>query len=153
MIKELNQLKSNSIEKGQFVLIPKTKAAPVIAKVKVQAPTPVAARKPHFTALKQYKTIHIVQRNESYSQIEKKYGISTNQLKSWNKLNSQKPLRRGQQLVIWRQSRASGIYVIKRGDNLGSIAKENNTKISTLVQLNPNLRKYQLRPGQRIRLG
>ena len=153
LIKELNQLKSNSIEKGQFVLIPKTKAAPVIAKVKVQAPTPVAARKPHFTALKQYKTIHIVQRNESYSQIEKKYGISTNQLKSWNKLNSQKPLRRGQQLVIWRQSRASGIYVIKRGDNLGSIAKENNTKISTLVQLNPNLRKYQLRPGQRIRLG
>ncbi len=149
LIKELNQLKSNAVKTGQYVLIPIAKNAAAIAKV--NAPPP--AKQAHFTALKQYKIIHIVQRNESYAHIEKKYSVSRNQLKSWNKLKSGKPLQRGQQLVIWRRDGATGTYVVKHGDNLGQIAKRCNMKLAMLIQLNPALRKRLIHPGQQIKLG
>lgn len=154
LIKELNQLKSDSVKKGQFVLIPSSKNTPVVAKVNTPTTTqPNRATTPHFTSLKLYKIIHIVQRNESYSHLEKKYGVSTNQIKSWNKLRTRKELQHGQQLVIWRRGGATGTYVIRSGDTLSQIAKRNNTKVGALVQLNPGLQKRLLRPGQRIRLG
>ncbi len=149
LIKELNQLKSDSVKKGQFVLIPGSKPAVALAKPKVPAPI----KRPHFTALKQYKTIHIVQKNESYTQLVKKYGVSVQQIKSWNKLHSSQPLKRGQQLVIWRRNTAAGTYVVKRGDSLSQIAHVNNTPLKTLEHLNPDLRRGRLRPGQRIKLG
>lgn len=148
LIKELNQLKTNAVKKGQYVLIPSSKNAALIAK----APSSGKTIRPHFTALKQYKIIHIVQRNESYQQLEKKYGVSTNQIKAWNKLKSKKQLQRGQQLVIWRRAGASGTYVVKSGDTLSQIARLHNTKARSLVQLNPALRKRLIHPGQRIRL-
>lgn len=154
LIKELNQLKTNSVKKGQYVLIPKTKSTATATLIKAHTPTtkPMADKR-HFTALKEYKIIHIVQANESYAQIEKKYGISVNQIKLWNKLKSQKTLQRGQQLVIWRRSRVPATYVIKRGDNLRHIAKVNNIRVTQLFQLNPNIQKHPLHVGQRIRLG
>ncbi len=154
LIKELNQLKSDSVKKGQFVIIPSTKNGPVFARKNTPTPAlPNRAVTPHFTSLKQYKIIHIVERDESYAQLEKKYGVSTNQIKSWNKLRSRKELQRGQQLVIWRRGGAIGTYVIRSGDTLTQIAKRNNTKVGLLVQLNPALKKRLLRPGQRIKLG
>jgi membrane-bound lytic murein transglycosylase D len=147
LIKELNQLKSNSIKKGQYVLIPNTKHTAVVAK----APAPKMT--PHFTQPKQYKTIHIVERHDSYALLEKKYGVSTANIKSWNKLTAKQPLRHGQQLVIWRRSKVSGIYVIKSGDSLSQIAHRNRTNVKTLVQLNPGLNRRLLHPGQQIRLG
>ena len=152
LIKELNQLKSNSVKKGQYVLIPKAKST-VINTAASRSAAPVRTNKSHFTALKQYKLIHIVQKNETYAQIEKRYGVSINQLKSWNKLKPRRTLQRGQQLVIWRQSRVSKTYLVRRGDNLGAIARANKTSIATLIQLNPRMRKGIIRPGERIRLG
>lgn len=149
LIKELNQLKSNSVEKGQFVLIPNTKNTAIIAK-HLPPPPP---KTPQFTALKHYKTIHIVQRQDSYPLLEKKYGISSKQIKSWNKLKSNQSLRPGQQLVIWQISRPTGTYIVKAGDNLGQIAKQNRTHVSTLVQLNPALKNRLIHPGQKIILG
>ena len=146
LIKELNQLKSSSVKKGQYVLIPSSKNTAVAAPTK---PVPV---KPHFTALQQYKTIHIVQHNETFAQLEKKYAVSAHQIQAWNRLRSDAQLKRGQQLIIWQHSTAHGIYVVKRGDTLSGIAKKNNTKVKNLVQLNPNL-KYLLHPGQRITVG
>ena len=158
LIKELNQLKSNSVKKGQYVLIPKAKTMTLSEKEKTIPTLPThqlqtAPIKPRFTAPKIYKTIHIVQQNESLNQIEKKYGVSATQIKLWNKLPSAQSLHKGQQLVIWRQNQASGVYVVKKGDNLGQISRETHVKLATLVQLNPNLRQRLIKPGQRIKLG
>ena len=149
LIKELNQLESNYIKKGQYVLIPNSKNTAAIAKNKPSIQNKI----PHFTALKQYKIIHIVQRNENYMQLEKKYTISTHQIRIWNHLKSNQPLHQGQQLVIWQRSKASGIYIVQRGDTLSAIAQNNHTHIKTLVQLNPQLDIYRIHPGQRITLG
>lgn len=147
LIKELNQLKSNSVKKGQYVLIPNTKNTAVVAK----GPAPKAG--PHFKQPSQYKTIHIVERSDSYPLLEKKYGVSALQIKLWNKLSSKQALKHGQQLVIWRHSKVSSTYVVKSGDSLSQIAQRNRTHVKTLVQLNPGLKGRPLHPGQRITLG
>lgn len=149
LIKELNQLKSNAVKKGQFVLIPSGEK-PVVA-TKASAPAPITP--PHFMAHKQYKVIHIVQKNETYAQVQSKYGVTTKNIQTWNHLDGKKPLRQGLQLIIWKQANTIGTYIVKRGDTLSAIAKQNNTKTSRLVQLNPQLKSAHLRIGQKITLG
>jgi membrane-bound lytic murein transglycosylase D len=148
LIKELNQLKSNSVKKGQFVLIPSTKNS-LVSKPKTTAKT----NNLRFTSPKNYKLIHIVERSDNFTTIERKYNISTQQLRDWNHLKAGEKLRSGQQLIIWKQANKTGIYVVKSGDNLSTIAKNAHTKVSNLIQLNPGLSRNHLHPGQRITLG
>lgn len=45
------------------------------------------------------------------------------------------------------------IYIVKRGDTLGSIARSHNTTIATLLRLNPQIRNpNRIYVGQRIRV-
>ncbi|RUR09089.1 MULTISPECIES: lytic transglycosylase [Legionella] len=150
LIKELNQLKSNAVKKGQVVLVPNSKQTPPAA---INPPVPAKAPVQHFTAAKQLKVIHIVQARDSLQQIGNRYGVAPSQIRQWNRLNLKSGLRRGQQLVIWKPSRPTGVYMIKKGDNLSTIAKSQHTTVRTLLQLNPHLQKNVLRPGQKIRLG
>jgi membrane-bound lytic murein transglycosylase D len=94
-----------------------------------------------------------VQKNETYHQVQKKYGITVHDIQLWNRLNPKEPLHAGQQLIIWKSNQPKGLYRVKRGDNLSTIAKINNTKTSTLVRLNPGLKENHLRLGQKIVLG
>lgn len=149
LIKELNQLKSNSVKKGQYVIIPSTKNTRVIPNTnKIQQPPTQ-----QFTALKNYKIIHIVQKNDAYPLLEKKYDVSAKQIRHWNKLKSTTKLHSGQQLVIWRRSSVTGIYTVKPGDSLSAIAHQSNTNVAALLRLNPGLQKQVIHPGQRITLG
>ena len=150
LIKELNQLKSDAVKKGQYVLIPNTKNTVVATAPKTLT---TATQTPHFTALKQYKTLHIVQKNETYAHLEKKYRLSVTQIRAWNHLKNNAPLHPGQQLVIWQQGHTTGTYTIKKGDTLSQIAHRFNTNTSTLTQLNPVLKNHLIHPGQRITLG
>ncbi len=149
LIKELNQLKTSAVKKGQFVLIPSGRK-PVIA---TKASTPAGPKTSHFMATKQYKVIHIVQKNESYQQVQLKYGVTAHDIQSWNHLGSKNQLRQGQQLIIWKRSSTTGIYIVRAGDALSTIAQRNNTKTNRLVQLNPGLKGKPLRIGQKIILG
>lgn len=98
LIKELNQLKSNQVQKGQFVLIPKPTS--------IQQASHMAAPKQkilHFAAPKQLKVIHIVSKQDTYQHILTRYHITAHQLQRWNHLRTQDKLRPGQSLIIWRQ--------------------------------------------------
>lgn len=148
LIKDLNQLKSNSVKKGQFVLIPSSNTTSTAIQNK-----PTSTPTQHFIAAKQYKVIHIVQIKESYVDLQKKYGVTAHDIQSWNHLSSDVPLKVGQQLTIWKQSRTTGVYIVKMGDSLSVIAQRNNTKISELIRLNPNLNQRAIKPGQKIILG
>jgi len=150
LIKELNQLKSNSVKKGEYVLIPSSKNAPVNPHAAAIAST--TDKTLHFKPNKEYKVIHIVQKNETYQQLQKKYGVSASDISHWNTLNPKIPLRKGQQLIIWKPGSNTGTYTVKKGDSVSVIAKRNNTKVSTLMKLNPGL-KATLRIGQQITLG
>lgn len=152
LIKELNQLKSTAVKDGQYVLIPSSKNTTVPTRILPLETVKLTPSQPqHFTAAKQYKVIHIMQKNESYEQIQKKYGVTAYDIQTWNHLDAKTPLA-GQQLIIWKRAPTTGLYVVKAGDSVTSIAKQNNTSTIALMRLNPGL-TFNIQPGQKIRLG
>lgn len=151
LIKQLNQLKTNSVKPNQSILIPSSKNTTVIAKKEVIEPTPLTQ---HFVVSRNHRIIHIVQNDDTYQKIQKMYGVTNQNIMTWNKLSNEKPLRKGQQLVIWKKIRQPSQYIIKRGDSLSVIAKAHNTKVNTIILLNPGLTKNTpLRLGQNILVG
>ena len=153
LLKDLNQLKTASVKQGQYVLIPHSTNTPVSNNVPIQPlPTPSTTTS-HFATSKEYKMIHIVQKEDSYLRLQQQYGVTAQDIQAWNQLNSNTPLYIGQQLIIWKRSRITGTYVVKSGDTLTTIAKQNNTTINNLLKLNPALRSFRVHPGQKIKIG
>jgi membrane-bound lytic murein transglycosylase D len=149
LIKELNQLKSNAVRKGQVVMIPSQNT-----KTSVRQTNATPTRKVlHFTAPQQYKLIHIVGKHDSYQSIQQKYTVSARQLRQWNKLTAVSKLHPGQSLVIYRKVTQPVQYVIRSGDSLSTIAKQNRTTVGGIMRLNPSLSQNKLKPGQSIRVG
>ena len=144
LIKELNQFKSNAVTKGQYVLIP-TNKPPIKSAIKIRKKTVDPA------VLKTYKIVHIIQKHDSFALLEKQYHASIQQIKQWNNMPVNEPLRVGHALIIWKTNHAL-IYRVKPGDNLSRIAYEHHITLTRLKQLNPGLRIYALKPGQQLKL-
>ncbi len=96
--------------------------------------------------------VHIVQKGESLYSIANKYGITVNELKDVNNLTSN-TLQIGQKLIIpvQKEQEDAGIYTVKSGDTLYSIARQFNTTLSELMKLN-NLSTTTLSIGQQLKL-
>ncbi|MBA2651715.1 MAG: LysM peptidoglycan-binding domain-containing protein [Tatlockia sp.] len=149
LISDLNQLKNDTLIQGQYLLIPSTKnTSPTGSN---QANAVVLTDRP--VSSQTYKVIHIVQTGDSYTTLEQKYKVTRADIQNWNKIDLNSTLPAGTQLIIWRTVRLYGLYTVKTGDSLSSIAKKNNTEVIILTQLNPNLSKGQLKPGQRLIIG
>lgn len=149
LIRELNQLHSEKLKSGQFLLIPSSKNTSVaLSKVPVRLNTPDRP-----STLQIYKVVHIVQASDSYQNLEKKYQVSSADIRKWNHMEDKAALRKGQTLIIWKKSVKPGIYTVRTGDSLGSIAQRFNSKISTLIQLNPEIKANRLKPGQKLNIG
>lgn len=104
--------------------------------------------------MKNVRIIHIVQNNDSYQKIQKAYGVAAKEIQNWNKLTNNAPLRKGQRLVIWKRVKQPVEYIVKSGDSLSVIAKKHQTKVNTIISLNPGLKKSMpLRLGQKILIG
>lgn len=150
LIRELNQLKSDKLKNGQYVLIPSTKNAPLAEKSKYRVFAPDS-----LASTQTYKVIHIVQPGETLKTIETKYQVSEDKIRLWNKLNPAPNLSisKGEQLIIWRTRVKPGLYTVVAGDSLGMIAQRNKTSLANLERLNPSLSHKVLKPGQRIVIG
>lgn len=96
--------------------------------------------------------VYIVKKGDSLYSIANKYDITVNDLKDINNLTSN-TLQIGQKLIIpiQKEQEEAGIYTVKSGDTLYSIAKEYNTTISELMNLN-NLKTATLSIGQQLKL-
>ncbi len=96
--------------------------------------------------------IYIVQKGDSLYSIANKYGISVNELKTLNNLISN-TLQIGQRLIVPSEDETieEGIYAVKSGDSLYSIARRYNTTISDLMELN-NLTTTTLSIGQKLKI-
>lgn len=151
LIKQLNQLTTNRIQPNQSILIPSSKNTAVIAKKEVATPSSATHQ---LATPSNRRIIHIVQNNDTFEKIQKTYGVSARAIQSWNKLPNTKSLRKGQQLVIWRKVKQPVQYIVKRGDSLSLIAKMHQTKVNSILDLNPDLSKNKpLRLGQKILVG
>lgn len=152
LIKQLNQLTTDHISPNQSILIPSTKNAPAVVKKE-----PAAATMPlehQITAVRNHRVIHIVQENDTYQKLIKTYGVSPQEIQIWNKLASNQPLQKGQQLVIWKKVNQPIQYIVKKGDSLSTIAQQHKTSIERIIALNPGLKRNDpLYSGQKLFVG
>ncbi len=129
-LKRINNLKSSNIYPGQKLRVQKFK--------------------------KYKKKIYIVRKGDSLSLIAKKNSISVRKLKRFNNLRSNKIIV-GQKIYLYQNYKSfkprkiNRIYIVRRGDNLSSIAKKYKTSIRKLKRIN-RLRSSKINVGQKIYL-
>ena len=124
-IKKLNNLTSNLLSVGQQLNIP-------IIKTQTEGET------------------YIVQKGDSLYSIASKFNTTVGNLKKINNLTSNL-LSVGQILKLDETTSDEGIYVVKKGDSLYSIANKYNTTVEELKSLN-NLTNNLLSIGQKLKL-
>lgn len=97
------------------------------------------------------KTTYTVQKGDSLWVIANKYGITTEELKSYNNLTSNL-LSIGQVLKIPQgKTSTENIYIVKKGDSLWTIANRYNTTVEKIKVLN-NLTSNLLSIGQQLKI-
>jgi len=97
------------------------------------------------------KTTYTVQKGDSLWVIANKYGITTEELKSYNNLTSNL-LSIGQVLKISQgKTSTENIYTVKKGDSLWTIANRYNTTVEKIKVLN-NLTSNLLSIGQQLKI-
>ena len=98
------------------------------------------------------ENIYTVKAGDSLYSIANKYGLSVNALKEYNNLTSNN-LSIGQKLKIPNNSDTSSstLYVVKQGDSLYSIARQFNTSVSDIMELN-NLKTSLLNIGMVLKI-
>jgi membrane-bound lytic murein transglycosylase D len=121
-----------------------------------------------------------VRRGDTLSKVAQRFGVSTQDLREWNRLRSNK-LRRGQKLMVvppkgWKASsepalaaasaqgssadsaqggtagEGTTIHTVRRGDTLYAIALTYNTTVTSLRELNQIGRKGKIYPGQKLKV-
>ena len=143
LIKALNQLKSNAVHQGQYVLIPHTSA---------KTANTVALSTTHFIQPQTYKIIHIVGKEDSYQALQQQFHVSVAQIQEWNGLNPMAPLKVGQSILIWKSTQTT-LHKIISGDSLSQIAAQHYTTVQQLQRLNPGIDPSRLRLGQVLQVG
>ena len=97
------------------------------------------------------ETTYTVQKGDSLWVIANKYGITTEELKSYNNLTSYL-LSIGQVLKIPQgKTSTENIYTVKKGDSLWTIANRYNTTVEKIKVLN-NLTSNLLSIGQQLKI-
>lgn len=92
--------------------------------------------------------IYIVKQGDSLYSIANKYNTTVNDIKRLNNLSSNE-LSIGQRLKIPVISNNDNYYLVKKGDTLYSIARNNNITVLELKRLN-NLTSNEIYEGQKL---
>ena len=158
-IRKANELRSNTIRAGHYLLIP-------------VATKPLAAYSQSADArLKRQqnrqrdgrRVEHVVARGESFWSIGRRYAVSMRQLAAWNGMAPGDTLPTGRKLLVWtasetapRSAPGSTIrrvnYTVRSGDSLSRIARRFRVSIQQIARWNDLDSREILRPGQRLRL-
>lgn len=113
--------------------------------------------------------VHVVARGENLTQIAEAYGVSLEELISYNDITDPGIIRVGTQLLIPGGARPSGAqystpaipgtlpagngyYTVRQGDSLESIAQRNHMSVSDLMRLNGLTNSHFVWVGQQLRL-
>lgn len=81
------------------------------------------------------------------------YGLDFRALARYNQINPPYGIVTGQVIKLDLDDPSSGRYVVKRGDNLGILARNFQVSTRSLIQLNNIKKPYTIHPGQLLYLG
>jgi membrane-bound lytic murein transglycosylase D len=128
-IREINPALGTKLKHGQSLLIPSNRmiAGRSNSTVVAEAETPAQPDPLKLPAKERYavapKITHSVSAGDSLFNISRKYGVTPNELASWNKLNTKSTLKTGQKLTVYCELPNSARASTKT-KNDGSLANE-----------------------------
>ncbi len=94
---------------------------------------------------------HTVKRGENLGMLAKRYGTTVQNIRNANNLRSN-TIHPGQTLSIGGTSTQATTHTVRRGENLGLIAKRYGTTVRQIMNAN-NLRSSRIYPGQKLSIG
>ncbi|MFN6946136.1 MAG: transglycosylase SLT domain-containing protein [Cytophagaceae bacterium] len=120
------------------------------------------------------KVVHVVKSGDNLGKIAANHGVSVNDLKKWNNLNST-VIHSGQKLAIYKTGSSSNtqvasssstkpsapavaktkeqqVYYVQPGDTLWTISRNNNIPIEKIKQMN-NLKDNNIKVGMKLVIG
>jgi peptidoglycan lytic transglycosylase D len=148
IIKKINKLSSDNIRDKQILLIPGTLKLTKKSLIDIQRQKAINKS----TNRGPIKIIHIVQRGDSLSSIEKKYHVKTAAIRFWNKISTTKGLAPGNKIILWIKKSTAKTYRVKPGDNLSTIAHRHHISLKKLLRLNPEYVNKLIKPKQVLKL-
>jgi len=175
-IQSANNLRNTRLSVGQILIIPMPAGATSPQRqIEKKESAAALAKKQLFDAPPADKGLglrsYVVRRGDNLSSISRRFGISSQNLMTWNNLQSNR-VNIGQRLYLQDPSKqdskkSEGLvitpvapkeisrgtsYTIKPGDNLWDIARANNVTVQQLLEWNPGLDK-KIYPGMKIKIG
>lgn len=155
LLQEINNLPSNVVHVGQTLLIPKAKksfAKTVLEEIKHYIHHQRDLPGPN-------RVVHVVQPGDSVWKIAHNYKLSMRDIRYWNQLKPNVPLKPGTELILWTEKKRSHLSVsvrpyllyhtVKAGDNLRDIAHHNHVTVDELKKAN-KLNSNTIRVGQKL---
>lgn len=94
--------------------------------------------------------VHRVRPGETLSAIARRYGTSVRSIMALNRLRSAHRIWPGQQLQVSGSATGGGVYVVRRGDTLGGIARRQGVALSSLLHANRLSSRSTIYPGQQL---
>jgi membrane-bound lytic murein transglycosylase D len=160
-LQQANGLRGNAIRSGDSLLIPEAKHAPEHYTLSADA------RRGRYggSAVDGDGLVHTVRRGDTLWDISRRYGISLDQLCSWNGLTRSATLRPGQRLniagpaestgrtvavALEEPARAPAGYTVRKGDSLWLISRRFRVSVAQLQEWNGLRKGTVLQPGQTL---
>jgi membrane-bound lytic murein transglycosylase D len=177
-IQAANNIKGTKLSVGQVLIIPMQVGAKS-SKKQILAPSSAAAAAPASVAnavpappvvpekiIDGNARFYVVRRGDNLSSISRRFGISSQNLMTWNNMLSNK-VRIGQKIYLQdplkKQEKVTAVaksspvasalsYVVKTGDSLWDIARNHEVTVQQLLEWNPGIDK-KIIPGMKIKVG
>jgi membrane-bound lytic murein transglycosylase D len=169
-LKQANDLRGTTIRKGRSLMVPMASRSLADYRLSADMRRSMRRRIPGSGN----KIIYRVRRGDSLWVISQRFGVSVNKLARWNGLSKRGVLRPGKRLVIWRGTApvnaakpkatnvatlegagipaVASVHVVRRGDNLWTIARRYRLSARSLAEWNRIGGDALLQPGQTLTL-
>lgn len=166
-LKQANNLRGTTIREGRSLIVPM--ASRSLADYRLSADMRRTMRR--AIPGSGNKIIYRVRNGDSLWKIAQRFGVSVNKLARWNGLSKRSVLRPGKRLVIYRGvapaapkvtkvatvkkaaiPAGTAVHVVRRGDNLWTIAKRYRLSAAQLAEWNRIAGNALLQPGQTLTL-
>lgn len=105
--------------------------------------------------------VHVVKKGDTLYSLSKRYGVTVEQIKNWNKLSGS-GLKTGQKIVIRQATKNNNqqvqsgkgfkLYVVKPKETLWRIAYQHGVPVKTLIELNNINDVSGIKVGQKLRI-
>ena len=101
------------------------------------------------------KESYTVKKGDTLGHIAEDYNTRASEIRKWNNMGSSSRIYPGQKLTLFvkgqpvKDTPKKNVYIVRAGDNLSMIAKNNNTTIAKIKSWN-SMKSSTIYPGQKL---